>query len=157
MHDIYGNPVKQTRLPFKEKTNEEYAHLLFTIEGIEGPAFLELVDSRDRVMQRASVREGKAKFVHVNPGTYFARLVVDSNNNGRFDAGSLFDHVAPEQVYYFDAQLVLRSNWSFQQNWNPTLTPLLQQKPEEVKQNKPKEKREKKSRNEEYLRNHPRR
>ena len=154
MHDVYGHPVNYTKLSFKEKTNEEYAHLLFNIEGIEGPAFIELVDSRDRPLQTAPVKDGKAKFVHVNPGSYFARLVVDRNNNGRFDTGSLFEHVAPEQVYYFGAQLVLRSNWTIQQTWNPTLTPLLQQKPEEVKQNKPKQKREKKSRNEEYLRSH---
>lgn len=150
MRSIYGHPVDKTVLKFKEKTNEEYAHLLFNISGIDTTAYVELLNAKDQPVQRAQVVRGQAKFVHVVPGTYYARLVVDANGNGRHDTGSLFEHRHPEQVYYFNAQLSLRSNWTIQQNWNPTETPLLQQKPDGVKQNKPKEKTERKSRNEEY-------
>ncbi|MBP5344979.1 MAG: Ig-like domain-containing protein [Bacteroidales bacterium] len=154
MKDIYGNPNDRTILGFKEKSNEEYAHLLFTIEGITEPAFIELLNAKDLPVQSAPVKEGQAKFVHVNPGQYFARLVIDKNGNGLFDTGNLGEHRHPEPVYYLHAPLKLRANWTIQQNWNPTELPLLQQKPEEVKINKPKEKREKASKNEEYLRKH---
>ena len=152
MTDIYGHPIEATRIPFKEKTNEEYAHLLFNIEGVEEQAFVELLDSHDRVAQRAKVINRQAKFVHVSPGTYYARIVIDANRNGRFDTGSLFEHRQPERVYYFNVPLALRANWTIQQTWNPTELPLVRQKPDAVKSNKPKAKRERVSRNEEYLR-----
>ena len=79
-------------------------------------------------------------------------MVIDENNNGLCDAGNLFDHKHPEKVYYLNAPLQLRANWTVQQSWNPTEVPIIGQKPNDVKINKPKEQKEKKSKNEEYLR-----
>ena len=152
MSDIYGNPVDRTVMPFREKSPEDYAHLLFNIEGVANGAFVQLVDGRDKVKLTAPVVNGQAKFVHVPAGTYFARMVIDENNNDLFDAGNLFDHKHPEKVYYLNAPLQLRANWTVQQSWNPTEVPIIGQKPNDVKINKPKEQKEKKSKNEEYLR-----
>lgn len=152
MSDIYGHPLAETKLTFKEKTQEEYAHLLFNVSGVTGPAFVQLLDSKDKPVQQAKVVDSKAKFVHVPAGTYFARLVVDLNENGKFDRGNLWSRTQPEEVFYFGGQLQLRANWSMDQSWNVRETPLLQQKPKEVKINKPKEEKAKKSKNEEYLR-----
>lgn len=150
MHDIYGAPIEATTFSFKERTREEYAHLLFKIHGIEGKAIVQLLDERDKPKQQAPVVDGLAKFVHVTPGKYFVRLVVDSNGNGRFDAGNLAERRQPEQVYYFNQELQLRANWSLSQDWTPTSVDLLKQKPEAVKINKPKQKEERKSKNEQY-------
>ncbi len=152
MSDIYGNPVDRTVMPFREKTPEDYAHLLFNIEGVANGAFVQIVDGRDKVKLTAPVVNGQAKFVHVPAGTYYARMVIDENGNGLFDTGSLFDHRHPETVYYLNAELQLRANWTVQQTWNPTEVPVVKQKPDAVKINKPKEQKEKKSKNEEYLR-----
>lgn len=152
MHDIYGHPCNKAKLSFKEKIPEDYAHLLFNLEGLTGPAFVQLLNAKDQPVQQVKVIDNVAKFIHVPAGNYFARLVIDSNQNGRFDTGNLSEHIHPESVYYFNAQLQLRANWTVQQNWNVNEIPLLEQKPNEVKINKPKEPREKKSKNEEYLR-----
>jgi len=152
MHNIYGHPIDQCQFTFKEKKVDDYAHLLFNVTGIEGPAFIELLNSSDKPLQRADVINKQAKFVNVTPGTYYVRLIADTNGNGRFDTGNLFEHIQPEKVYYFSGELQLRSNWSINQNWDVNEIPVLKQKPEQVKKNKPKEKKEKKSKNEEYLR-----
>jgi hypothetical protein len=125
--------------------------LLFRVSGVQGPAFVQLLSERDLPVQQAPVEGGQAKFIHVQPGNYYARLVVDANNNGRFDAGNLKEHRQPEQVYYYPQKLELRANWQFSQEWNVTATDIVSQKPDDVKTNKPKEKEKKKSRNEEYL------
>lgn len=151
MRDIFGNPINKTVLKFKEKSTEDYAHLLFNITGVSEPAFVELLNSKDKPVQSVKIINNQARFVHVPAGTYYARMVIDKNQNGKFDTGNLFKRQQPEQVYYLNAELQLRANWTVQQNWNPTETPLLEQKLEAVKQNKPKEKKEKKSKNEEYL------
>lgn len=152
MSDIYHQPLNATTLSFREKKQDDYAHLLFNIEGVSEPAFVQLVNSKDKAIQQIPVIGGQAKFVHVPAGTYYARLVVDNNNNGVFDTGNLLERIHPEKVYYFDAELQLRANWSVSQTWNPLQVPILKQKLDAVKQNKPKEQKEKKSKNEEYLR-----
>lgn len=151
MRDIFGAPINRTSIEFREHKPEDYAHLLFRVSGVQGPAFVQLLSERDLPVQQAPVEGGQAKFIHVQPGNYYARLVVDANNNGRFDAGNLKEHRQPEQVYYYPQKLELRANWQFSQEWNVTATDIVSQKPDDVKTNKPKEKEKKKSRNEEYL------
>lgn len=150
MHDIYGHPIDSCGLAFKEKTREEYAHLLINVFGAKEPAYVELLNEKDLPQARVSVRNGQAKFVNVAPGKYYARLIEDANGNGRFDGGNITERRQPEQVFYLNTMLELRANWDFSQNWNVRSMPLQQQKPEAVKQNKPKEQTEKKSKNAEY-------
>lgn len=151
MHNIYAHPVKKTEITFDEKKPEDYSHLLFNITGAEGPAYVELLNEKDLPVYKVKVKDGKAKFVNVNEGKYFVRLVEDRNDNGKFDVGNLEKNIQPENVYYFGAELQLRANWDNEQNWNIKQTDLYKQKPDSVKINKPKEKTEKKSKNAEYL------
>lgn len=150
MRDIFDAPIAATTLAFRERVPEDYAHLLFNIRGLAGSAFVQLLNDRDKPVQQAPVVNGQAKFTHVLPGDYYARLVEDRNGNGRFDPGNLAERQQPETVHYFDGKLQLRANWQFAQEWTPTATPPERQKPEAVKSNKPKETKEKKSRNAEY-------
>ena len=151
MHNIYAHPVKKTEITFDEKKPEDYSHLLFNITGAEGPAYVELLNEKDLPVYKVKVKDGKAKFVNVNEGKYFVRLVEDRNDNGKFDVGNFEKKIQPENVYYFGAELQLRANWDNEQNWNIKQTDLYKQKPDSVKINKPKEKTEKKSKNAEYL------
>lgn len=148
MRDVYGCPVDSTCLTFKELTPEDYAHLLFNISGTTGPAFIELLNEKDQAVQRAKVVNNQAKFIHVPAGKYYARLIEDINENGKFDPGSITEHRQPEQVFYFSAVLELRANWNFSQSWNVRQNAIETQKPLELIQNKPKDKREKRSKNE---------
>ena len=150
MHDIYGNPVDSTCLTFKEKKPEDYAHLLIHVSGAQEPAFVQLLNNKDVAVQQVNLKNGQAKFVNVPEGSYYARLVIDKNNNGKFDPGSIVDHLQPEEVFYMNEELQLRTNWSHEQHWNIHTLPLESQKPKDLIKNKPKEKTEKKSKNEEY-------
>ena len=154
MHDVYGHTIDSTCITFNEKKVEEYAHLVFNITGVSGPAFVQLLDEKDKAVKQIEVKDGQAKFVNIPAGKYYARLVEDRNENGKFDPGSVLDHRQPERVYYFEAQLELRE-WQYSQSWDIHAKPTSLQKPQKLIQNKPKEKTKKKNRNEEYLRDHP--
>lgn len=151
IHDIYGNPVNNTKLQFKEKKPEDYSHLLFNINGTEGPCIVELLNDKDAAAYRVALKDGMAKFVNVKEGKYFVRLIEDRNNNGKWDTGNFEKREQPENVFYFGTELQLRANWDMSQTWNVRGTALHRQKPEAIKKNKPKEKEEKKSKNAEYL------
>lgn len=151
MHNIYGHPSKKTEIKFSEKKTEDYSHLLFNISGVDGPAFVELLNEKDLPVYTVKVKDGMAKFVNVNEGKYYARLIEDRNNNGKFDIGNLAKRIQPENVYYFSSELQLRANWDTEQTWNIKQTDLYKQKPDSVKINKPEKETERKSKNAEYL------
>ena len=58
----------------------------------------------------ASVVSGSAEFDFILPGTYYARLFIDRNRNGKYDTGIL-DSIQPEDVYYYPKKIVLKKNW----------------------------------------------
>lgn len=150
MHDIYGNPVDSTCLSFKEKKPDEYAHLLIHVSNAHEPAFVQLLSEKDDPVQQVAVKDGQAKFVNVPEGKYYARLIEDRNANNKFDVGSVTDRIQPEEVFYLSELLQLRKNWNHEQHWDVRARSLDAQKPKDLIKNKPKEKQEKKSKNEEY-------
>ena len=155
MFDIYGHPLDSIAMTFSEKKSDEYAHLLVNVQGVEGEAFVQLLNEKDNPVQQVSVKNGQARFPQAPVGKCYVRLVEDRNGNGIFDAGSLNGRIQPENVFYLPKMLEMRENWDYSETWNVRATELDKQKPEELKQNKPKEKKEKKSKNEEYLEKHP--
>ena len=155
MFDIYGHPLDSIAMTFSEKKSDEYAHLLVNVQGVEGEAFVQLLNEKDNPVQQASVKNGQARFPQAPVGKCYVRLVEDRNGNGIFDVGSLDGRIQPENVFYLPKMLEMRENWDYSETWNVRATELDKQKLDELKQNKPKEKKEKKSKNEEYLEKHP--
>lgn len=155
MFDIYGHPLDSIAMAFSEKKSDEYAHLLVNVQGVEGEAFVQLLNEKDIPMQQASVKNGQARFPQAPVGKCYVRLVEDRNGNGIFDVGSLDGRIQPENVFYMSKMLEMRENWDYSETWNVRAIALDKQKLDELKQNKPKEKKEKKSKNEEYLEKHP--
>lgn len=136
---LYGLHNKAITKNFKVKTVEEYGNLLFALAGVKDSAFVELLDAKDAAVMKAQVKNGEAKFIHVKPGTYYARIVLDKNGNGKQDTGDFLLHRQPEEVRYFSEPLNIRANWDVKQEWDIYAKPLVQQKPLVITKNKPKE------------------
>lgn len=153
--DIYGHPIDSTAYSFNEKKIDQYSHLLLNVKGVKDSAFVQLLNEKDKPVMQAPVRNGQAKFPQAPVGKYYARLVIDTNGNGKFDAGWLPTRTQPEQVYYMPKMLEMREGWQYSEEWDVKAFEPTKQKLETIKQNKPKEKQQKKSKNEEYLRQHP--
>lgn len=126
--------------PFKIKTLDKYGNLYINIESLpEGmPAFVELLDKSDNPKKKAIVKEGGALFMHLDPGVYYARIVLDRNDNHKWDTGDYYEYLEPEMVYYYPKSFEIKENWDLEEDWNITAVPLDKQKPLEITKNKPK-------------------
>lgn len=138
--DIYGLVNKPIKNEFTVRALEEYSSLTFNVTGPDSiPFVVELLNASDQpVRTAASASDGTATFKYVEPGTYFARLFLDSNGNGTWDTGSVADSIQPEEVYYYPKSIDLRANWEVNQPWNIYELALDAQKPMRIKKNKPK-------------------
>ena len=133
---VYGLYNGLLRKELKVKGLEEYANVFFKVNVHDG-AFVELMTSNEKVERRATVQNGAFELLNVNPNTYYLRLVIDSNGNGKWDTGNYANHLQPEEVYYYPKKLKLRRNWDLDESWNIYQTAIDLQKPEEIRHNKP--------------------
>ena len=51
------------------------------------------------------------EFENIEPGNYLIRVLVDNNNNGKWDPGNYFLGEQNEDVYFYTEPISLRANW----------------------------------------------
>ena len=133
---VYGLPNAPLKKELKVKGLEEYANVYFTVN-VKDSAFVELLGSSEKVMRTVTVNNGAFEFLNVQPGSYYMRITLDRNANGKWDTGNYLSHLQPEEVYYYPKKLTLRRNWDLDERWNIYETALDLQKHADIKRNKP--------------------
>lgn len=143
IEDIYGHVNKPFKHEFTTKKFDDYSTISFNISGIPSGsrAIVELLTSQDAPVARSEVKNGSALLEYLAPSTYYARLFIDRDSDGIWSKGSIADSIQPEDVYYYPKKLVLKKNWDVEQSWDINELPVEQQKPIDIKKNKPKKKR----------------
>ncbi len=143
IYSIYGkwnNRISQT---FKIKNEDEYGHLYINIVGLDTiPAFVELLGSNDEPVRKARVKDGGVLFMDLPPNKYYARLIVDENDNFKWDTGNYAEKRQPEVVYYYPNVIEVMKNWQVEIEsppWDIRSATFTKQKPLDITKNKPKE------------------
>ena len=128
--DIYGAVTPKYKQGFKVKGDDEFGSLVITLTGLDGqPCIVQLLDRNDKVIKEVAAEHQQAEFYYLKPETYYLRLFVDSNHNGIWDTGDYAKDRQPEAVYYYPGKIECKAKWDLTESWNPTSTPLYQQKP----------------------------
>ena len=136
---LYGKWNNFFTSEFKIKKEDEYGHFYLNIVGVDTTAFVELLSSGDAPVRKAKVKDGGVLFMDLKPDKYYARIIIDTNDNGVWDTGNYAEKRQPEKVYYSPKMYEIMQNWQVEETWNVTSTPLAKQKPLEITKNKPKE------------------
>jgi hypothetical protein len=136
---IYGKWNNALHSTFQVKPKDSYGDLYLNIEDLQSPAFVELLNARDEPVRKARVREGWAIFTNLKPDKYYARLIEDTNENGRWDTGNYAEKRQPETVLYAPRLYEIPANFEVEETWEPHSTPAERQKPLEITKNKPKD------------------
>lgn len=127
--DIYGTPVKALKAPFKIRTLDEYSTLLIRIEPFDSCAVIQILNEKDEPVRTLSAQPDGAKALYLKPQSYYLRLFLDLNHDGKWTTGDVQAHRQPEPVYYFSSKLTLRANWDFEETFPYLDKPIEQQKP----------------------------
>lgn len=146
IHSYDGKWNNKLDAGFKIKTEDLYGIISFYLTNIPDsiPAFIELLDKSDKVVRKAKVTLPKTTIPNLNPGIYYARIILDSNGNGKWDAGDYEQKRQPEMVYYYNKSIDLKAFWEMEEDWDIKELPLDKQKPLEITKNKPKDEDKKK-------------
>ena len=139
IQSVYGKWNGPLTCDFQIKEEDEYGHLYINLPGVDSTAFVQLLSGQDQPVRQVRVKEGGALFMDLKPDKYYARLIIDSNGNNRWDTGLYAELRQPEMVYYCPKPFVIKQNWQVEETWELFSSPIERQKPIEITKNKPKE------------------
>lgn len=153
IHSIYGLWNNAFDQQFKVKADDEYGQLAIVVMGVDTiPSFIELLDKADKPIRKSRVKDNAAIFRDLNPGTYYARIILDENNNGIWDTGDFYKGLQPEMVCYYPGIFEIKAFWNIDNEANPwiiDISTLAKQKPLEITKQKPEEKESRRKKMEE--------
>jgi len=117
--NIYGYPNVKIDAKFKSQKEEYYGKIIMNISKLSGPAIVQLLanDKEEKILQKIQILEdGKIEFPYLKPEKYKIRVILDSNENGKWDTGYLAGNLQPEEVIYFPKVIKVRSNFEYKES-----------------------------------------
>ena len=144
---VYGGVSRKLTREIAFKSLDEYAALYVNVAGVKDNGILQLLDGSENVVMQQRTDDGHCAFYFIRPGTYYMRIVFDTNGNGKWDTGEYDKGLQPEKVSYYHHSLDLRALFEYTQDDWDVNRPLAQQKPLEITKQKPDKERRKMNRN----------
>ena len=127
--DIYGICNDSIETPLKLKSKEEYSSLTVKLEAFDSLARIQLLNDKDVVIRELPATNDGTKFEYLAPTTYYLRLYIDLDGDGKWTTGDWLLKRQPEPIYYFPKKLKLRANWDFEENFDHLAIPRANSKP----------------------------
>lgn len=134
MHDIYGITNNPFKAEYHLRPKEEYASLTIHLAHFSPMARIQVLDEKDRVIREDPARQEGTTFTYLEAKSFYVRLYIDQDGDGKWTTGDWATKRQPEPVYYFPKKLSLRANWDFEETFDHLALPLLEQKPQAIRQ-----------------------
>ena len=146
--DIYGKASNKTKNGFKVNNLEEYGTLYMQVPKMKGKHIIaQIIDAPDKVVKQTFTDNGVIEFFYMNEKKYFLRIIVDENNNGKWDTGLYSEGKQAEEVYYYPKGIEFRKNGDIKESWDPYAKTLTEQKPKDLRSTKQQSKKKVTSKN----------
>jgi len=102
--------MKQT---FAHVNPEEFGTIKGTITTDHKSYTLQLLNEQYKVVGEIK-NQTAYTFDFIEPGTYFIRVLVDVNENGKWDKGNILELQEPEPVLFYEKEIPLRAKWTLE-------------------------------------------
>lgn len=118
---FYERLPKSHQINFEFDKPENYGSLVVKlVTKPDAPFWAQLLSENDEVKYSQLVQSNEFRFSNLKPGTYYVRLLVDSNGNGHWDSGNLLEGRQAEPVYIYDKMIEIRPLWdNIEDKWDP--------------------------------------
>jgi hypothetical protein len=112
--NIYGLHSDKYEGKITTREQEYYGKILLNVSNIKKPTLVQLLKNSkgEAVIQTKKIYSDQTViFDYLAPETYIIKLIVDANDNGKWDTGNYKEGLQPEMVYYFRKEIKVRSYW----------------------------------------------
>ena len=116
--DVFNQTNDTVSLKFKTRPLEDYGDITFTIQNPSSKSIIiELTDPKDKLERRQFINASAViNFKYLKPKTYKVRIIYDDNDNKKWDTGSFLNKQQPELIEYFQTEIELRANFSYNES-----------------------------------------
>lgn len=132
LHDVYGITHIKGMYGLLMKTPEDYSTLRVKLIPFDPKARIQILNNKDQVVRELPATEEGSFFEYLKPDTYYMRLYMDENGDGKWTTGEWSSKRQPEPIYYFPGKVQTKSNWDFEEEWDYTATEQMKSKPSEL-------------------------
>lgn len=116
--DFFGKKNDSLNFGFTTKKERDYGNLQLKIDNKPAhPFWLQLLSSDGKVVSSTYGSESTHNFRFLSPGKYYFKLLVDTNNNQRWDTGDILQRKAPEPVYIYPENINVKAYWDLNETW----------------------------------------
>lgn len=118
--DFFNASNDTTQMQFRTQKPADYGSLYLQLVGVPSyPIIVQLTDENENLVRSLPIAapQRRVVFSNLQPKKYYVRLIVDENNNGKWDSGRFLDRRFPEKVYHHEPLLDVRANWELQEQF----------------------------------------
>jgi uncharacterized protein (DUF2141 family) len=121
--DIFGLTNDTIKIDFKTRELNYYGNLKLKVNlpRTKENYIIQLLDEKENIIRENIISEtGTIAYEYLYPKKYKIKLIVDENNNGKWDTGNYLKRIHAEKVIYNAEEITIRSNWDADIEWNIT-------------------------------------
>ena len=112
---IEADSSKHKELKLSPNYNKDFGILMGVITTEYSNYFIQLLTTDFKLVQEITPTT-KYKIRHIKPGEYLVRIMIDTNNNGKWDPGNILLNQLPEPVLIYknetgNSKTTIRANW----------------------------------------------
>jgi hypothetical protein len=118
--DFFNASNDTLQMQFRTQKPADYGSLYLQLVGVPSyPIIVQLTDENENLVRSLPIPapQRRVVFSNLQPKKYYVRLVVDENNNGKWDSGRFLDRRFPEKVYHHEPLIDVRANWELQEQF----------------------------------------
>ena len=120
--DVLGEKNDTLAYPIKMGTRGDFGHLKLTLQNTPNKPFILQFLKTDKdytVLEELynPANKNYFEFNFIEPGEYLFRLLVDENENGKWDTGDYLSGKQPEPIYLYPEPIKIRAMWDATETW----------------------------------------
>lgn len=118
--DIFGLTNDTIQINFKTREAKYYGSLKLKLNIPETKSnyIIQLIDEQGLIQREQNIKKSEELFYEfLHPKKYKLKIIVDENNNGKWDSGNYLQHTQAEKVIYNSELINVRSNWDLELEW----------------------------------------
>ena len=119
-YNHFGWSNDTIKLNATTKSTRDFGNMQVAFQFYEANHFIaELLNEKNAVVQTDSMQfNKKINYNNLLPGKYRLRIIVDENDNGRWDSGNYLQRKQPEKVIYSDKTFEILANWKIEETFD---------------------------------------
>lgn len=120
VESFYMKNSESYAFDFSIDTPQNYGSVLMRLSTTpRKPFWIQLLNTQNNIIRTKKITDNETniKFSELNAGTYSIRILVDNNENGRWDTADLSTNTPAEDYYLFPKKLEVRQLWDLVEDW----------------------------------------